>query len=195
MVELAAKPTVQPTEPTPYRFTVDEFIRLGEVGIFREHDRVELIDGRIIEMAAIGLPHATCVMKLNTRLGRLVGNVAFVSPQNPVQTDPRGLPQPDLAVCRLEVLEKTTHPQAEDVLLLIEVADSSLAFDRDTKVPLYGRTGFPETWLVALTEKAVYVYRDPSPDGYRTMLTFRKGDKLAPQAFPRATTAVAAILG
>jgi Uma2 family endonuclease len=188
MVQTALKPTVR-------RFTVAEFERLGTLGFFREDDRVELIKGEIIDMAPIGEPHAWCVRRLGHWLIRRLGDAALVDMQNPVVLGEGSQPQPDIAVLKPRDDLYRQHPRAEDVLLLIEVADSSLDYDRQTKVPLYARSGIPETWLVALPEETLYVYREPSPDGYREIRIFRRGDTIAPLAFPDAALSVSDLLG
>src|SRR6184192_4545534 len=136
---------------TARRFSVDEYDRMGRAGVFHEDDRMELLDGQIVEMSPIGPGHAGCVRALTSLLTRLVAGRALVSVQNPVRLGEHSEPQPDVAllVPRADAY-RTAHPQPKDVLLVIEVADASLEHDRDVKVPLYAAAGVPEVWLVNL---------------------------------------------
>ncbi len=163
----------------PYRFAVDEFTRMGEAGIFTEDDRVELIDGTVLEMTPIGPPHAWIVSRLTELLVTRLAGRAYVSVQNPIRLDRHTEPQPDLVVARRRRSGYTDrHPDADDVLLVVEVADSSLRHDREQKAPRYGRAGIPETWLVDLAAGTVTVYSDPGPDGYARAQVRRRGDGL-----------------
>ncbi len=148
------------------RFTVQEFDRMGETGVLAEGDRVELIDGEIVQMNPIGTRHVACVARCDRLLARGAGDAAIVFVQSPIQLGAYSEPQPDLAVVqpRLDFYE-SARPTASDVLLLVEVADTTLGYDRGTKVPLYARAGVPEVWVVDLGGAQVYVYREPTPDG------------------------------
>jgi Uma2 family endonuclease len=183
-------------EPRPYRFTIDQYHQMGEAGIFMPGDRVELIDGEIIAMNPIGDPHAGGVNRLNeTFVIRLIGK-AVIAPQNPVRLAQHDEPQPDLAILRFRNdFYATRGPRPEDVLLIIEVSDSSVSYDRRVKAPLYARNGIPEYWLVDLAHGQVTVFRDPSPDGYRSEQTHRRGDTLSLVALPDVSITVADILG
>ena len=125
------------------RFTVHDYHRMGEAGILHEDDRVELIEGEIVEMAAISTRHFACVNQLNRLLIRGVGDAAIVSIQDPVRLDECTEPQPDLTVLRLRDYRESL-PMPEDVLLLIEVSNTTLAYDRGVKLPLYARAGIRE---------------------------------------------------
>ena len=163
----------------PYRFAVDEFARMGEAGIFTEDDRVELIDGAILKMPPIGPPHAGIVGRLTELLVTRLAGRAYVSIQKPIRLDRHTEPQPDLVVARRRRSGYTDrHPGADDVFLVVEVADSSLRHDRDQKAPRYGRAGIPETWLVDPAAGTVTVYSDPGPDGYARAQVRRRGDGL-----------------
>jgi Uma2 family endonuclease len=178
------------------QFTVDEYYRMADAGILTEDDRVELIDGEIIEMPPIGSPHASCVLRLNRFFDRSVGESALVSVQNPLHLDDRSEPEPDVMLLRPRAdFYRSGHPTAADVLLLIEVSDSTIAFDRGVKIPLYARHRIPEVWLVDIGEDAIHVYRDPSPTGYRTVATHGRGERLTPSSFSDLSFAVDEILG
>lgn len=166
--------------------TVDEFDRMGEVGIFNEDDRIELIDGELIQMAPIGGPHMRLVNVLTTILVRLAGDDAVVSPQNPIRLPPRNEPQPDITLLAPHMRRSATVPTAQDILLVIEIADSTLAYDRDTKMTLYARHGIAEAWLFDIGSRRLLVFRDPSPEGYRSLLTLAPEDSVAPRCLPQA---------
>jgi Uma2 family endonuclease len=181
---------------TEHRFTVDEYHRMGEAGIFHEDDRVELIRGRIVQMSPIGRRHAGCVKYLGNTLIRLLGPRAVIGIQDPVITDAEGEPQPDVAVLAPRPgFYRDRHPAPADILLLIEVADTSLDYDRGEKLPLYAEAGVREVWLVNLPGDAIEVYRDPRDGRYADVRTARRGETIAPLAFPDLTLAVSEILG
>jgi Uma2 family endonuclease len=136
-------------------FTADEFHRIAEAGILREDDRVELVDGEIVEMTPIGSHHAACVDRLNVLLQRSVDGRGIVRVQGPIRLDAHSEPQPDLSVLALRTdFYASAHPTPSNVLLVVEVAETSARYDRDIKIPLYARAAIPETWLVDLTERA-----------------------------------------
>ncbi len=168
--------TVQPLESTPSRrrFSVDEYHRMGELGILSEDDRTELIDGEIIEMAPIGSRHAGHVNRLVNLLSKAVGDRALVSVQNPIRLGDHSEPQPDLTLLApRDDFYVSAHPTAADILLLVEVAESSLDFDRGAKIPLYAAFGVPVVWLLNLQERAVEVYERPDDDGYQIVHSLR----------------------
>jgi len=148
-------------------FTADEYYRLADVGILRRDDRVELLDGDIVEMTPIGIRHAACVDVLNSLFQRFANGRVIVRVQNPIRLSPHSEPQPDLSILKARAdFYVSAHPAPRDVLLVIEVADSSATFDRDVKVPLYARSGVPEMWLVDLQEDRIETFSQPTPDGY-----------------------------
>jgi Uma2 family endonuclease len=166
---------------TRWRFTVHDYHRMGEAGILHEDDRVELIEGEVVEMAAIGTRHFTCVNRLNRLLVMSVGDAAIVSVQNPVRLDEHTEPQPDLTVIRPRDYSESL-PVPEDVLLLIEVSDTILAYDRGVKLPLYARAGIGEVWIVNLPTETIEQYTDPSGDSYRHAELKRRGQTLKPRS-------------
>ena len=178
------------------RFTVDEYSKMGEAGIIGEDDRVELIEGEIVEMPPISSPHGGGVNRLSYLLNQRLGDRALISVQNPLRLSTHSEPVPDLVVLRpRDDFYATSHPEATDVLLLIEVAQTSQRYDRRVKMPLYAREGVPESWLLDVPARALEVHRDPSPDGYRTVERLRAGDRVSPQALPDLTLAVEEITG
>ena len=153
--------------PRRHWLTVDDYYRMAEIGILDDEARVELIDGEVIDMAPPGSPHAGTVTYLTEVLMGAVAGRASVRVQNPVRLDKYSEPQPDLALLRRrDDFYRERHPQPDDVLLIVEVAASSLRFDRKKKVPLYARHGIPEMWLVDLGGRRLVRYRAPQHGSY-----------------------------
>jgi Uma2 family endonuclease len=197
--ETSERPEVCPVETsmqqvTRWRFTVHDYHRMGEAGILHEDDRVELIEGEIVEMAAIGTRHFSCVNRLNRMLVMSVGDAAVVSVQNPVRLNEHTEPQPDVTVIRPRDYTESL-PVPEDVLLLVEVSDTTLVYDRNVKLPLYARTGIGEVWIVNLPARTIEQHTDPSDEGYRRLDHKRGGQNLQPTALPGLTLTVDEILG
>ncbi|MBI4310710.1 MAG: Uma2 family endonuclease [Chloroflexi bacterium] len=166
-------------------FTVDEYHRMIETGILKDDDRVELLNGAIVTMAPIGSRHFSSVNRLDRMLQRLLSDRALVSAQSAVTIRPDSEPQPDIALYRLrEDVYASGLPEPADTLLIIEVADSTLSYDRHIKVPLYARARIPELWIVDLVARRVEVYSSPSPEGYRELRYANPGGRIAPAAFP-----------
>src|SRR2546427_975690 len=166
-------------------FTVDEYHRMAEAGILGEDDRVELIDGQVVALTPIGPAHGSCVNRLTALFAPLAGRQATLSVQNPVVLGEHEEPQPDLTILRYRADGyRERLPTAPDVLLVIEVADSSLEWDQRTKIPLYARTRIPEAWLVNLPADTIECYREPTAEGYADMRTARRGETLTPALVP-----------
>jgi Uma2 family endonuclease len=181
--------------PAPYRFTVEEYERLGEVGFFHEHDRVELLEGEIVQMAPIGVRHATCVRKVNRVFNARFAGRATVDPQNPVVLPPESEPQPDIVLLQPRPDDYLSgHPQPADVLLLVEVSDTTVTWDRNRKIPIYAAAGISEVWLADLTADAMEVYRQPEGRAYLDVAVKGRDDAVAPTAFPEEFLAVADLL-
>jgi len=174
-----APPATVPAPPTQRRFTVDEYYRMGEAGVFDENDRVELLDGHIYAMSPIGSEHASCVDRLTRLFVLRAGNDAIVRVQNPVRLTDDSEPEPDLALLApRDDAYASEHPGPEAVMLVVEVADTSLAFDRDVKLPLYATASIPEVWLVALEHDEVHAFRRPDTDGYSEHETYGPGEAI-----------------
>ncbi len=183
------------TQPTP-QGPVADYHRLAEIGILGEDDRVELLDGQVAVMSPVRPRHAGCVGALNRMLSRLVGDLGIVRVQNPVVLGEHTEPAPDMVVARgRNHGYRREHPRPEDVLLLIEVAESSLDLDRDLKIPLYAEAGVPEVWLVDLEAEQVEVYRRPSPAGYREMTRSGRGETVTAVNLPGFEIPISSILG
>lgn len=179
-------------EPRRRLFSIKDYVRMVEAGILTKHERVELIEGEIVEMSPIGNRHGAFVANLTHLLVRAVGDRAVVWPQGPVQIPPRSVPQPDFALLR-----PRSYVQAaatiKDVFLVIEVADSSLRFDTTAKLRLYARAGIPEYWVVDAKAQALTAYLEPTRQGYGRQRQALRGERIAPSALPDATIDVAKI--
>src|SRR6266542_6456074 len=173
------------------RFTVDEYYRMAETGIIDWDDRVELIDGEIVQMSPASTPNSACIARLTYLLSRAVPETVEVRAQLPLRLDTFSEPEPDFALIRFrEDFYAGRHPPPADVYLLIEVSHTSVRYDRRVKSRLYARFGVPELWVVDLNGDCIWCYREPSPDGYRVVRRVRRGQRLAPQAFPNVELSV-----
>jgi Uma2 family endonuclease len=167
-----------------YRFTVDDFHRMAAAGVFTEDDRVELLEGEITVMSPIGDRHVACVDFLNDRLGEALRGRALVRVQSPVRLGPHSAPQPDIALLRRSADYYRTAPAiARDVLLIIEVSDTDVEYDR-AKLPLYAESGVPETWIVDLRAGRIEVHRQPRGARYEHTRILERGAIVIPEAFP-----------
>lgn len=168
-------------------FTREDFHAMGAAGILTREDRVELLEGEVLVMSPIGSRHAACVDRLNRAFfasGRLAGR-ALVRVQNPLAASPRSELQPDLMLLADRDDDYAFgHPEPTDVLLLVEVADSSIEYDRRTKLPLYAAIGVGEVWLVNLADDRIEACSEPTPDGYRVTRRHGLGESLSPAALP-----------
>ena len=198
---MATTPTKPPPHPADVsqlplrRFTVDEYYAMAEAGILTEYDRVELIDGVIIEMPPLGSRHIGGVNGFTRELSATVGRRAVVQVQSSVRLDDGTEPLPDLALLRERAdLYSSSVAGPEDVLLLIEVADSSVDYDRNEKLPRYARAGIPEVWLTILPERVIEVHTEPAGGRYTQMRTFHPGDTISPNCFPDIVLSVDEIL-
>jgi Uma2 family endonuclease len=170
---------------TPRRLlTVDEYHRMGEAGILTEHDRVELIEGELVAMAPIGSEHIAATNSLNRLLVLAVGDRGIVSVGNPVRLTQRSEPQPDFAVLKPRGNYRTMLPRPEDTMLAVEVANTSLDYDRNVKLALYARSGIPEVWIVNLAAQEVEVYQSPVADSYTSIARTGRSDTLTIKAIP-----------
>jgi Uma2 family endonuclease len=176
------------------RLSLEEFHRMGSAGVLGEDDRVELIDGDMIEMAPIGAQHLAMVNRLSRILTLAAGKEAIVSTQNPVALPPRNEPQPDIALLKPRPDDYAAAvPAAADVLLIIEVADTTLAYDRDVKMPIYARHGIAEVWLFDIQGGSLLVHRDPGPSGYQRVLTPTQKEVVSPLLVPAVSIDLAEV--
>jgi Uma2 family endonuclease len=189
------KVSVPPSVPRRH-FTVDEYYCMAKAGVLREDERVELLDGEIIEMSPIGGRHAGCVDDLGEWFILRLAGRAKVRIQNPVRLSSGSEPEPDIALVRPRSDGyRRGHPGPEDVFLIIEVADTTLDYDRDTKLAFYAAAGIPEVWIWDLQGERVLVHRDPHDGQYRRTSVIERGGVLSPEAFPDLELLVDDFLG
>jgi Uma2 family endonuclease len=176
-------------------FSVEDFHEMGRAGILGPDSRVELIEGELIDMAPIGSRHAGVVAALSMHFSRRVGDAAVVWTQNPIAAPPRSEPQPDISLLRpREDGYQGSLPTANDILLLIEVAETTLQYDRTVKLPLYARHGVREVWIVNLPERMLEIYREPQGRAYRVGLQHAATDVASPLALPDAGVKLSELL-
>ncbi len=184
------------TQPQNRAFTVGEYYRMAEAAILTEEDRVELIAGQIVAMSPIGSRHAACVDRLNSLLHRQPRPAGIVRVQSPIALDAYSEPEPDLVLLRPRAdFYAAAHPSAADVLLAVEVADTSADYDRQVKVPLYAQAGLPEVWLIDLQKGCIEVYARPQGGAYQQRVEVTADATLASPTVARLELAVADVLG
>ncbi len=183
--------------PTRHKLDVAIYHQMIDAGIFGKEDRIELIDGDIIDMAPIGQDHVAIVNGLNRALVLACLDRAIVSTHNPVRIGRLSAPQPDFAVLRPrpDFYATGERPGPGDVLLLVEVSGSSLRFDQTVKLPLYARAGIGELWIVDLHRRALDAYRAPDGDGYRESATYQPGETLALALAPEVVVRLDLVFG
>jgi len=181
--------------PTKHLTNLDEWRRLGEANIFPPGSHVELIDGEILDMAPIGSNHAGHLKRINNFFTLLVAGKAIVSVQDPLQLGDLSEPEPDFMLLKPNAdFYSSRHPVAGDVLLLIEVADSSLQFDQNQKLRLYALHGIPEYWLLNLNDSCLEVYRKPLGENYAEKTTLYVNDQVTLSQLPELTIQISSIL-
>jgi Uma2 family endonuclease len=183
-------------ETTRKRFTVDDYHRMAETGILSENDRTELIEGEIIQMSPIGDPHFNAVNRATMIFARGIGDRVVVSVQNPAVMDRHNEPQPDVVLIRpREGFYGSGKPDPEDVVLLIEISDTSLRFDQEVKLPVYARNGVREVWIVDLQDEVIRVHREPKGKTYTSIEIKQRNEQISPQAFPDFSVNVSDLIG
>lgn len=178
---------------TRHQFTVEDFKRMAEAGVLTDDARVELIAGDIIDMSPINERHSGCVTALVDVLGELVGRQISLHVQNPIRLSSTAMPQPDIAVLRRGRYLRA-HPTPADVLLVIEVSDSSRSYDRNVKLPLYAESGIPEAWIIDLVAETIERHTDPRGGQYRQMAPAGRGETMASTILPAIVVPVDDIL-
>ncbi len=184
------------TVPAPKRrFTVEEYHHLAEAGILRENDRVELIHGEIIQISPIGPKHAGNLDRIVRALTFLFGESAIVRPQNPVQLNDYSEPEPDISILKpRKDFYTTAHPRPDEVLLIIELSESTLEYDQEVKLPAYAASGIPEYWIIDLKKDIILVHSEPSGEGYGNIRAFHINESLESLSLPKPP-AVSQLLG
>ncbi len=177
-------------------FTVGEYYCMAEADILTEEDRVELIAGQIVAMSPIGSRHAACVKRLNLLMGKMVGDSMLIGVQDPIQLGAYSSPEPDLVLLRPRAdFYADAHPAASDVLLAIEVADTSIDYDREVKLPLYAQAGLAEVWLIDLQKSRIEVYARPQGGAYQQRVEVTADATLTSPTIPQLALAAADLLG
>ena len=178
------------------RFSLERYEQMVEAGVLTKDDRVELLDGEIVEMASVGVRHQAVIDRLTHLFVTRAGDVVIVRVQGPLRLPPRSEPEPDVLLLeRRDDFYNQQHPGAAAAFLVIEVADSSVRFDRTVKFPIYARSGVREAWLVDLTTDVIEVHRSPTTDGYADVSVFERGSHITPGALPDVRVLVDDILG
>jgi len=185
----------RPRAPSRHRLDVDAYYKMAEAGILTRADRVELIDGEIIDLPPIGSPHAAIARRLNRLFARAAAEeIVLVSQRNPLRLDAYNEPEPDLMLLRPRADDyRASHPGGADVLLLVEISDSSLAYDRGRKLSLYAKFKVPAVWIIDIAGSTIEIYRQPQDGAYSSMER-RTSGMLAPGFVPGVTIDVAALL-
>ncbi len=177
------------------QFSIQDYHQMLVAGILSEDERVELIQGEIIKMSPIGVRHASCVNRLLKLFLQSLGDRVTVIVQNPVVLSNLSEPQPDLALLLpRDDFYAAGHPQPQDILLLVEVADTTIESDRNIKVPLYASSEITEVWLIDVNEQVIEVFREPTANSYQSIQKFQTGEIFI-QAFPDISFATERILG
>ncbi|MEA5514750.1 Uma2 family endonuclease [Nodularia sp. UHCC 0506] len=178
---------MQNTETTlPLRlWTVEEYHRMAEAGIFGVDERVELLEGKIIWKIAKGTAHRSAVGRTDKLLKNQLGNRAWVSIQDPIKLNERSEPEPDIAVVKVDPLDYADHhPTPSEVYLIIEVANSSLTLDCETKATAYSQAGITDYWVLDVISRQLHVFREPTQEGYKSAVILPENATISPLAFP-----------
>jgi len=183
-----------PMEATRKLFTVDEYYKLAEIGVLSVCVRTELIEGEILEMSPMGTSHAASIARATELFVLSLRGKADVRVQLPLRLSLHSEPEPDVCIVKPRLDRYGTHhPGPDDVLLVLEISDSSLRYDRDVKLPIYAAAGVAEVWIEDLPNQTLHVFREPHGSGYTTALQFRSDESVSPLAFPEIAFTVSAL--
>jgi len=175
---------------------VDEYYRMAEAGVLGSEDRVELIGGEVVQVAPIGARHVGCVIRMTDAFNAAFRGRAIVSPKLPVRLDDYNEPQPDLALLEMRAdFYSSKTPEARDAVLVVEISDTSLRYDRDVKLLRYAAAGIPEVWIADLGADLLRVYREPSGEEYTHSRAFGRDDTVTVAAFPEVVFRIGDLLG
>jgi Uma2 family endonuclease len=184
------------TEVTKKLFTVDEYYRMATAGILTENDRVELIDGEIIEMSPTGNRHKACVHRANVFFAEAFGRNAIVSNQSPLRLSNHTEPVPDVIVLKpVPDFYASRECRPEDVLFVVEVSETTLKYDKNTKLPRYAAAGVAEVWIEDLENDLLLVYRNPVGNAFKKSIVLHRGESISPLIFPGVTFNVSDLIG
>ena len=177
------------------KWTVKEYRKLGEMGFFHPEERVELISGNIIRMSAKGTAHTSATRRTATLLRDLLENLAAVYTQDPIALDDNSEPEPDITLVRIDPFDYATHhPTPSEVYLIIEVADSSLAYDREIKAKIYARSGIADYWVLNVNDRQLHVFREPADDRYQSEVIIGETGSISPLEFPAFNISIGEML-
>jgi Uma2 family endonuclease len=161
------------------KYSLTDYHKMIEIGIIKGEDKVELIRGEIVKMSPVGLKHATCVKKLNQLFSQKLGTKVILGIQDPIKLNDNSEPQPDVVLLKPKAdFYATEHPKPEDIFLLIEVADSSIEYDQQIKIPLYAENNITEMWLVNINENIIQVYQNPQGKLYKNITNYQINDQI-----------------
>ena len=182
-------------QPRRLRFSVDEYYQMIELGILKDYEKSEIIEGELIQKMPIGDKHAFIVNNLTRIFVKNVSDDVLVSVQNPIRISDYDEPEPDLVLADLTKFDGKRHPRPEETLLIVEVSDSTLKYDRDTKLTLYDEAEIPEVWIVNLKNNIIEVHQNPSVGIYQLAQIYKRGDTAKSAVLPNLTIEVDKILG
>lgn len=178
------------------KFTVEQYHQMAQSGILKDEDRVELLKEKIFDMSPIGRHHAAYVKRLNALFNQRLADTVIVGVQKPVELANNSAPQPDIVMLLLcDDFYEAENPQLKDALLLVEVADTTIEFDREIKIYLYTSSGIYEVWVVDINEQCLEVYRQHSIKGYQIIQKYCRGQSLTITAFPDISFTLDEVLG
>ena len=181
-------------QPVQLRFTVDDYYKMIELGILKDYERAEIIEGELIRKMTVGNRHAAVVDSLNRIFVKNVSDDILVRIQNPIRLSDFNEPEPDLVLADLTKFDGKRHPRPEEILLVVEVSDSTLKYDRDKKIPLYAEAEIPEVWIVNLTNEIIEIHTKPNVGLYQAVKIYRRGETLETEYLPNLSLAVDEIL-
>lgn len=185
---------IQP-QPRRLRFTVDEYYKMYELGMLKDFEKSEIIEGELIQKMGIGDLHAFVVDNLTRIFIKQVSDDVLVRVQNPVRLSDFNEPEPDLALADLRKFDGKRHPRPEEIILLVEVSDSTVKYDRDKKLPLYAEAEVPEVWIINLPSNIIEIHQKPSVGLYQIVKIFKAGETVASEALPNLSLEVDSVLG
>lgn len=189
--------TPQTTMPQPVqlRFTVDEYYKMIELGMLRDYERAEIIEGELIKKMTVGDRHAAVVDFLTRFFVKNVPDNVLVRIQNPIRLSDYNEPEPDIVLADLTKYDGRRHPRPAEILLVIEVSDATVKYDREKKIPLYAEARIPEVWIVNLPKKIVEIHTNPKFDLYQTVKIYSPGEQIKFETLPDLILKVDDVLG
>lgn len=182
-------------QPMKLRFKVDDYYKMIELGILKDYEKAEIIEGELIKKMTVGDRHASTVNVLNRIFSRNLNDEILVSVQNPIRLSDYNEPEPDLVLADLRKFDGRRHPQPAEIILIVEVSDSTLKYDRDTKLSLYAEAEIYEVWIVNLQNDIIEVHQNPSNGIYQLAKIFKRGEKVQSEVLPNLSLEVDKILG